>query len=113
MKTCRRLKQLREEANKHLDEIKRLEKQSLVAADFRVVSYFAQLFGCLTEIAEISTRRIIRLTWALAILTAALLVVEIRAVFFPKDAAANPQHIKASQNQNVVIPAVTNGQHGQ
>jgi hypothetical protein len=38
----------------------------------------------LSEDAAIYTRRIIRLTWVLAILTFALLAVEVRAVFFPQ-----------------------------
>jgi hypothetical protein len=62
----------------------------------------------LAEDAAIYTRRIIRLTWILAILTFALLSVEIRAIFFPKNAPTNPKAIQAGQNQQVVIPAVTN-----
>ena len=43
----------------------------------------AEITVLVGQLAEISTRRLVRLTVALLVLTAALLAVEVRAVFFP------------------------------
>jgi hypothetical protein len=67
----------------------------------------ANIFVAASQLAEISTRRIIKLTWFLALLTFALLVVEIRSVFFPKDMAAPIEHIQANQNQQITVPSIT------
>ena len=59
------------------------------------------------QLAEISTRRVVWLTVALLLLTGALLAVEIKSVFFPKDFAASTYHIQTDTNQQVVIPSIT------
>src|SRR6267378_204608 len=66
----------------------------------------AIVFSASAQLAEISTRRIVLLTWFLAILTAALLAVEIKSVFFTKDSPAPKQNVQADTNQQVVVPPV-------
>jgi len=43
----------------------------------------SEIFVAASQLAEISTRRLARITWGLLILSAALLAVEIGRVFFP------------------------------
>src|ERR1035437_1610105 len=62
----------------------------------------------LAERLERLTSKLICLTWFLAALTVALLVVEVRAIFFPKEPAAAIQNIQANQNKQVVVPSLTN-----
>jgi hypothetical protein len=57
---------------------------------------------------ERQTDKLILLTWFLAILTAALFAVEVRAVFFPKDSPAPKQDKQAGEKQQIVVPPVTN-----
>jgi hypothetical protein len=66
------------------------------------------LYIRLAEDVDRTSRRIVRLTWFLAFLTLALLAVELRGVLFPKDAAARPKPVQARQNNQVVIPTLTN-----
>lgn len=101
-----------EKIQKEIDEIRAFlrerEKPEGNYPDHRILALIARLNALTAELAEISTRRIVRLTWFLALLTLALLAVEIRSVFFPKDLATTPQHIQTNQNQQVFIPAFTN-----
>ncbi|MGO8839401.1 MAG: hypothetical protein ACLQAH_16765 [Limisphaerales bacterium] len=102
-------KELQKQIEHHRQKIAEISANpGHIGDEARIAAHQSEIFVAASQLAEISTRRIIRLTWFLAILTAVLLVVEIRAVFFPKDASANPQSVEANQNQKVTVPAVTN-----
>jgi hypothetical protein len=73
--------QLREEAEQHLSRLKQLADADWYSAPGKAFPVLGSLLTCLSDIYEISTRRLIRqtdklicLTWALVIFSAALLV---------------------------------------
>jgi hypothetical protein len=80
------------------------EKQQDAQRLGRVMARFASLLARLSKDAEISTRRIVRLTLALLIFTAALLAVAIiqTKIMFKQDANAHAHQIQAGQNQEAV-----------
>ena len=65
------------------------------------------ILGLAFQLGELSTRRIVRLTWALFWATVALLVVPIAtlAVIFMEYANAHSQHVQTGQNQQTVSPS--------
>ena len=108
---------MKQEAHDIVGQIETLAKPSTVdaitPAIAGVASKTSRLQVLLAEeqaksaaIMERQTKQLIRLTWGLFVLTAVLLAVEVRAVFFPQNLSANPEHVQASQNQQVVIPPV-------
>jgi hypothetical protein len=77
----------------------------------QVASICSRLMARQAQLTELSTRRLIHITWVLLLLTIALFLVEVRAVFFPKDSATHIEAKQAGQNYQIVIPAITNTQH--
>jgi hypothetical protein len=73
-----------------------------------IASLCSRLMTRQAQLNDIVTRRIIWLTWVLLVSTIALFVVEVRAVFFPKDSSAHIETKQAGQNHEVVVPTVTN-----
>ena len=74
-----------------------------------VVKDFAELLVELAEEANTTARRIIHLTWILAALTAALVAIGFKDVIVKKDVTANTETEKRHTNQQITIPAITNG----
>jgi hypothetical protein len=108
MRPKAKTKQLLDQIEHSHAELEKLSKSDSYPHAVTGSRHVAQILSATAELAEMSTRRIIILTWFLAILTAALLVVEIRAVFFPKNSATPKQDVQASQNEQIAIPSVTN-----
>jgi hypothetical protein len=106
MSKAKELQKIIDQSRQEIERIARVP--TMPAAPTLLANEQAKIFVAASQLAEISTRRIIFLTWFLALLTFALLMVEIRAVFFPKDAAANPLTIQTNQIQPIMVPAVTN-----
>jgi len=52
-------------------------------SDVRAARLHSEIFVAASQLAEISTRRIVYLTWALLIVSIVLLAVEVRGIFFP------------------------------
>src|SRR5207302_3808542 len=102
-------KELHAKIERHRQEILRIpKKESAGSVSFLIATEQSEIVIAASQLAEISTRRIVTLTWALLIVTVILLAVEVRGIFFPKDAYAGPQHIEQSQNQKIMVPPVTN-----
>lgn len=104
-------KKLRKEIDELRKTLLECEKPVGHSSNDRMMAQCARLNALTAELAEISTRRIVWLTWGLIILTFALLAVEIRAVFFPKNLTANPQITQTGQYDDVVRPSLTKGQN--
>ena len=101
----RTVKDLQEKIERHRQNIAKYTASHSISIS--IASEQAEIIVCACQLAEISTRRIIRLTWALLIFTIALFAVEVRAIFFPKDITAHPENVETSTKQQVVIPSVT------
>jgi hypothetical protein len=107
--------QLQSEIEELLDRIENEEKH---LAEKHGESYHptiptlcSRMMALEAVLTEASSRRLVRLTWALLFCTVALLSVEVRAVFFPKDSAAHVEAKQTGQDHQVMVPALTNAQH--
>ncbi len=70
-------------------------------AEGKIARLHSEIFVAASQLAEISTRRIVLLTVALLILTAALLVY---TVFLYKDAHADIQHRALTEHHELQVP---------
>jgi hypothetical protein len=75
-------------------------------SDVRAARLHSEIFVAASQLAEISTRRIVYLSWALLIVSIALLAVEVRGIFFPQAPHQNPYRAKQQNNTKVVIPPI-------
>jgi hypothetical protein len=76
-------------------------------SDVRAARLHCEIFVAASQLAEISTRRVVHLTWALLAVTIGLLAVEVRDVFFPQAPHTEPDRTQQQSNAKVVIPSVT------
>jgi len=97
---------IRQEANAHLANIKRMERRDLIASNGELFSECAHFLARRADLAELLTRKVLRLTWglliftvALFVVTLALLAVEVRLMLVPQNAYANTNHIQLGQQQ--------------
>jgi|ERR1035437_918722 hypothetical protein len=68
----------------------------------------AEIIIAASQLAEISTRRIVWLTLALLAFTAALLGMEIRKLFVEKNPDTAVHETGGSQHEQILVPAITN-----
>ena len=61
----------------------------------------SEIFVLASQLAEISTRRIIYLTWALAFLTFILLVFTVLPIFFPKNFDFKVKCVQTTQDHQI------------
>jgi hypothetical protein len=81
-------KQLRKDINKLLAELEQREKETFEHSDIKMTAKSARLYGLTSKLAEITTRRIIWLTWGLIALTVGLLAY---TILIYQDAHKNAQ----------------------
>jgi hypothetical protein len=69
----RKSKQLRKEIDQLLSDLEQKEKATFELPEIKLIAKSARMSGLAAELAEVSTRRIICLTWGLVVLTIGLL----------------------------------------
>ncbi len=70
----RKSNQIRDEIDALIGKLKEVDDKRFTYADVRVIAKVGILSALTAEMAEVSTRRIVNLTWALVILTAMLFI---------------------------------------
>ena len=90
-------RELQELIDKHRKALADHSSNAHIHAPITIAHRQAEILVAASQLAEISTRRIIYLTWALLVVTIGLLAVEARTIFIPKNPDASSQHIQSSQ----------------
>jgi hypothetical protein len=103
----RKPEEIRSEIDHLVEELKKVDEKRYRFADVRVIAKAGILSALSAEMAEASTRRIVRLTWALAILTAGLLVLTVILCWdthaIAKREANHDNKTKTSQIPNIKL----------
>jgi len=84
-KTMSKPKELQKRIEQLREEIANVKINAGFDATATISKKQSEIFVLASQLTEISTRRIIHLTWALAFLTLVLLIVTVWPVIFPKD----------------------------
>ena len=103
MSKLRSQKEIRQELEGLVDELKKVDQQRFEYADVRVTAKTGMLAALTAEMAEVSTRRLVWLTWALVVLTVFVLLFTIVLYKDSHDSSLSERENYGGDNYSIQI----------